>query len=138
MRFLFLGIGALLLLTGCGHSAIRYTWAGDETKLPQVNLACARDMQKVDSMDGAAKVNPFTGKLIGGAAPDMYKACVEKYGYRRTKTDNVALVWDDRLNQWRPDPACGKPDQTCMWVEPNGELWGIAPLPRARPAAERR
>jgi hypothetical protein len=68
----------------------------------------------------------------------MYKACVEKYGYRSTKTDNVALVWDDRLNQWRPDPACGKPDQTCMWVEPNGELWGIAPLPRARPAAERR
>jgi hypothetical protein len=130
MRFLFAGVSALVLLTGCGQHAIRYTWVGDETKLPQVNLACARDMQKVGAMDGAAKVNPFTGKLVGGAAPTMYKECVEKHGYRRAKTDDVAIVWDERLNRWRPNPTCGKADQTCLWVEPDGELWGIAPLPR--------
>jgi hypothetical protein len=60
----------------------------------------------------------------------MYRECVERHGYRRTKTDDVALVWDERLNRWRPDPMCGKPDQTCLWVEPNGDLWGVAPLPR--------
>jgi len=130
MRFLFAGVGALLLLTGCGQHATRYTWVGDETKLPQVNLACAREMQNTGAVDGAAKVNPFTGKLVGGAAPTMYRECVERHGYRKTKTDDVALVWDERLNTWRPDPRCGKPDQTCLWVEPSGELWGVAPLPR--------
>jgi hypothetical protein len=131
MRYLFAGVGALLLLTGCGLHAARYTWVGDETKLPQVNLACARDMQNTGSapVAGAAKHNPFTGKLVGGALPTLYKACVEKYGYRRIKTDDVALAWDEKLRRWRPDPTCGKPDQTCLWVEPNGDVWGVAPLP---------
>jgi hypothetical protein len=131
MRYLFAGVGALLLLTGCGLHATRYTWVGDETKLPQVNLACARDMQNAGSapVAGAAKHNPFTGKLVGGTLPTLYKACVEKYGYRRIKTDDVALAWDERLRRWRPDPTCGKPDQTCLWVEPNGDVWGVAPLP---------
>ena len=134
MRFLFAGVGALLLLTGCGHQATRYTWVGDETRLPQVNLACAREMQNTGPVDDAVKINPFTGKLVGGAAPTLYKGCVERHGYRRTKTDDVAIVWDERLNRWRPEPMCGKPDQTCLWIEPGTDLWGIAPLPRqARP-----
>ena len=130
MRFLFAGVGVLLLLTGCGLNAIRYTWVGDETKLPQVNLACARDMHNAGTVAGAARISPFTGKLVGGAVPKMYNDCVERHGYRRIRTDDVALAWDDKLYGWRPDPTCGKPDQTCLWVEPRGDVWGIAPLPR--------
>ena len=70
MRFLFAGVGALFLLTGCGQHAARYTWVGDEAKLPQVNLACAREMQNTGSADGAAKINAFifdkTGTLTTG------------------------------------------------------------------------
>jgi hypothetical protein len=130
-RLFLPGLALLLILTGCGFHATRYTWVGDETKLPQVNLACARDIQKAGPVEGAAKHNPFTGKLVGGAVPTLYKDCVARHGYLRTKIDDVALVWDEPLRRWRPDPTCGKADQTCLWVEPNGEVWGIAPLPAA-------
>jgi hypothetical protein len=126
-RYFFAGVGALFLLTGCGLHATRYTWVGDEAKLPQVNLACAKDIQKAGS--GGAKHNPFTGKVVGGELPTRYRECVEKYGYRRTKTDDVALAWDERERRWLPKPTCGKPDQTCLWVEPSGDVWGVAPLP---------
>ena len=63
MRSVIAGVGICLLLTGCGVYATRYTWVGDETKLPQVNLACARDVQNAGPVAGAAKHNPFTGKL---------------------------------------------------------------------------
>jgi len=130
-RLFLPGLALVLILTGCGFHATRYTWVGDETKLPQVNLACARDIQKAGPVEGAAKHNPFTGKLVGGAVPTLYKDCLARHGYLRTRTDDVALVWDEPLRRWRPDPTCGKPDQTCLWVEPNGEVWGIAPLPAA-------
>jgi hypothetical protein len=131
IRSVIASVGICLLLTGCGLHATRYTWAGDETKLPRVNLACARDMQNAGSgpVAGAAKHNPFTGKLVGGAIPTLYRECVERHGYRRIGTDDVALVWDEQLRRWRPEPTCGKPHQTCLWVEPGGDLWGIAPLP---------
>lgn len=129
MHRLFAGVVALLLLSGCGYHANRYTWVGDESRLAQINLACARDLQNAGPIAGAAKHNLFTGKLVGGAVPTKYQACVERHGYRRAKTDDVALVWDERLGRWRPDPICGKRDQTCLWVEPSGDVWGIAPLP---------
>jgi hypothetical protein len=129
-------IPLLLLLAGCAPKATRYTWVGNEADLPQTNLACARDMQNAGYIPAvaAARTSPSTGALVGGVIPTLYKDCVEKHGYVKNGTDTVPLVWDQQLWRWRPETyPCGNPDQTCLWVTPEG--WGVAPLPedRSRP-----
>src|SRR2546422_10866237 len=80
------GAGICLLLTGCGLHAMRYTWVGDETKLPQVNLACAREVQNAGPVAGAAKTKPFTRKLGGCAIPTPHKEFGGKRRYPRAGT----------------------------------------------------
>jgi hypothetical protein len=88
-------------------------------------------------MAGATIHNPFTGKIVGGAIPTLYKDCVEKHGYVKTGTDYVSLTQDHPeyltdpwTNPWRLEgDRCGAPNQTCFWWMGQGR-WTVAPLPR--------
>jgi hypothetical protein len=80
----------------------------------------------------AGRAEFSTGILVGGVIPTLYKDCLENNGYLKIGTDRVPLAWDEKLFERRPDPSCGTPDQTCLWLVPSG--WGVAPLPhRSKP-----
>jgi hypothetical protein len=66
----------------------------------------------------AATANPFTGEIVGGVIPTLYKDCLEIHGYRKVKTDVVPLVGYE----------CGTPLQTCLWFDRWGK-YGVLPLP---------
>src|SRR2546427_11781808 len=112
IRSVIAGAGICLLLTGCGLHAVRYTWVGDETKLPQVNLACAREVQNAGPVAGAAKHHPLTGELVGGAIPTLHKGCGGKRGYPRPGNADAALVGGGPPIRWRARPTWGHAPQT--------------------------
>ncbi len=123
-----------LLLAGCATHSTRYTWTGDAAQLPQVNQACARDMQKSYIPRIAAARTDFRGKIVGGVVPTLYKDCVRGYGYVQVNEAELGPdvtysyeVTDGVGYQRYRLEACGSPDQTCLWVVPSG--FGIAPLP---------
>lgn len=128
---LFTAVTVLLLLTGCAPHATCYTWTGDASQLPQVNLACARDMQKSYIPRIAAARTDFRGKIVGGVLPTLYKDCVEKYGYVQRAGSELGpeLQYDvkDGVGFYRLD-VCGAQDQTCLSATSLG--WYVAPLPQ--------
>ncbi len=138
LPLLLAGCATLMLVAATATTAhadtTRYTWTGgDVSLLPQVNLACAKDMEK-------SYIPRFGG---GSVLRTLYKDCVRNSGYIQAreseKGPEVAYTYEvvDGVGYHRYRlESCGSPDQTCLWIAPPrfmgmGGGWGIAPLPAA-------
>jgi len=131
-------IAALMLVAATATTvhateSTRYTWTGDAARLPQVNLACSKDMEN-------SPIPPFQFGAAG-IVRTRYKDCVSGYGYvqaRESERGPEAVYTYEVIDgvgyqRYRLESSCGSPDQTCLWIAPSrwgiGGGWGIAPLP---------
>ena len=109
-----------VVLAGCTTTTVhvtRYTWASagdaaDLSRLRQAGTACLREVN-----------DTYIPNLFGGGAAikqTLYKDCIERHGYVKTKTEDVRhpADWDDagKVYRLRPGLICGS-DQTCvLWA----------------------
>jgi len=105
-----------VVLAGCMTTTAhvtRYTWTpvgeAEPRSLPQADIECLKEVN-----------GTYVPNLYGGGTSirqTLYKDCIERHGYVKSKTEDVPhpADWDDdrKVYRLRPGMICGA-DQTCV------------------------
>ena len=102
-----------VVLGGCTTTTVhvtRHTWASADPSLRKANIECLKETN-----------GTYVPNLYGGGnsiKQTLYKDCIERHGYVKSKTEDVPhpADWDDDRKVFRlrpPGVICGA-DRTCV------------------------
>jgi FKBP-type peptidyl-prolyl cis-trans isomerase len=119
---------AALILTGCAN-VTRDTWVTADGSVNRINEL----QQRHQYCMGRANSDDLAGTAIGGGGivgrsvrRTLYKDCMEEYGYRKVRTEQVALGEGN---------TCGQANQTCTLKSSDLNPFGYDLAAASPPAA---